>query len=326
MFVMFAAFAVLNFLELALALSHSLALTPGRAPQVQTSTRPIPPVRLQSNPIQPQSDLNPAQSSPVQSSNPRTMASSICLRCLSRPLASIEQSLVARPGPLAATSSLSQHTSSFSTSTCLAATPPKKKGPAMAVKKGSQYKQGRVGGGNNRAKTGRPPAAGERKAMRKRVVLSNTNALEVRDLEDLTAGNASEAARLGQVMGLSNETVDALRAIEAFKPTQGWSLFRRPATLVRKETLDMAALVNEVRVEKKTVRKVVFGDRGAGKSVLLLQAMAMGFLNNFVVVHIPEGMFVSLALSALPPSCPCPSSTCMGAPDSDHFPSQQPKI
>lgn len=38
----------------------------------------------------------------------------------------------------------------------------------------------------------------------------------------------------------------------------------------------------------KAVKRVVTGVRGAGKSVHLLQAMAMGFLKNWVVFTVPE--------------------------------------
>lgn len=152
-------------------------------------------------------------------------------------------------------------------------------------------KQGKVTNKNTRTKTGRPPASGERKALRKRVVLSNTNALEIQGMEDFTAENMVDAAHQGHMLGLSNDVVDPLRAIDAFKPTQGWSLFRRPATLVRNETVEMAQYVRDIAgaAEGKTVRKVLYGERGSGKSVLLLQAKAMALLKGWIVVHIPEG-------------------------------------
>jgi small subunit ribosomal protein S29 len=120
-------------------------------------------------------------------------------------------------------------------------------------------------------KTGKPPQPGERKAMRKRIVLSNTNALEVPGMRELDKGLVGEwekgipdarrhaeegdwvlegamgmAARegakegeakngegvVGQVVALQGQTVDSLRAVEAFKTTQGWGLFRRPGLLL----------------------------------------------------------------------------------------------
>lgn len=218
------------------------------------------------------------------------MSGSICLRCLSRPLAPIEQSLL-RPSSIS-----TSQIASFSTSTPLSANPPKKKAavPTKGQKGGQSFKlgkQGKVVNKNVRAKTGRPPAPGERKALRKRVVLSNTNALEVQGMEDFTAENMADASQQGQVLGFSNEVIDPLRAVEAFKSTQGWSFFRRPATLVRKETTEMAKYVQDIAGadKAKTVRKVLYGERGSGKSVLLLQAKAMALLKGWLVVHIPEG-------------------------------------
>jgi len=152
-------------------------------------------------------------------------------------------------------------------------------------------RQGGVKNKNTRVKSGKPPAPGERKAMRKRVVLSNTNALEVQGMQAPTAENMVNPSIQNQMLGLDNDLVDSLRAIEAFKSTQGWNLFRRPATLIRKETLDMAKHIDAVAGAEKpeTVRKVLYGPRGSGKSVLLLQAKAMALLKGWLVVHIPEG-------------------------------------
>jgi small subunit ribosomal protein S29 len=142
--------------------------------------------------------------------------------------------------------------------------------------------------------------------MRKKVVLSNTNALEVPGLEDFSKGNISSdrlSALQGKVLGLDDSTVDSLRALEVFKPTQGWSLFRRPATLVRKETVELAGDLQRAAQsnEGRTVRKILFGERGSGKSVLQLQALAMASLKGWVVVHIPEAKDLTNAHTAYEP-------------------------
>ena len=154
-------------------------------------------------------------------------------------------------------------------------------------KVGQAYKQGakgaRAGGG------GKPPASGERKALRKRVITTNVNALEVQGLEDFSPENVSSLEnKLGQVLGISDSVADSLRAAEAFKPTQGWRMFRRPATLVRRETVEIARLLDKAQ-GGATERKVITGSRASGKSVLLLQAMAMAQLKNWIVIHVPEG-------------------------------------
>jgi small subunit ribosomal protein S29 len=105
----------------------------------------------------------------------------------------------------------------------------------------------------------------------------------------------------GAVMGLTDVTIDSLRGLEAFKPTQGWNLFRRPATLVRTETIDLAGDLDRITDEKLTVRKVLYGERGSGKSVLQIQALAIASLNNWLVVHIPEAKDLANAHTSYEP-------------------------
>lgn len=138
---------------------------------------------------------------------------------------------------------------------------------------------------------GRPPAVGERKAMRKRIVLSNTNALEVPGLHDLTAETISDPRLREKVVGLPVSMLDQLRAVEAFKPTQGWNMFRRPGMLMRKESMELGRLIEEISEKggKKVEKRILAGDRGTGKSLHLLQAMCMAFLKNWVVITMPEG-------------------------------------
>ncbi|TKA25880.1 hypothetical protein B0A50_05635 [Salinomyces thailandicus] len=190
----------------------------------------------------------------------------------------------------------------FSTSAALSANPPKKKGVVAkpAARTGRTLRLSK----NTRTATARPPAPGERRALRKRVVLSNTNALEVRGLADLSTQNASRLREMGfegQVLGLSNDSVDALRALEAFKATQGWSLFRRPASLIRRETVELAECMDGVAQQKHVERRMLFGERGGGKSVLQLQAMAMAYLRGWIVVHFPEAKAMTIAHEAYRP-------------------------
>ncbi|KAF2854797.1 hypothetical protein T440DRAFT_416380 [Plenodomus tracheiphilus IPT5] len=182
----------------------------------------------------------------------------------------------------------------FSTSAARHASPMLKKGgkQAQAPKKG--VKTLRVGKKKIAADTGKRPAQGERKALRKRIVLSNNNALEVSSLKDLTKDNVLSEEIEGQVMGLpAEEVVDKLRAVDAFKTSQGWSLFRRPAVLMRSEAVQIAKLFKEVEgsvsgAQKKTIRRILSGERMSGKSTLLLQTLTMGFLRDWFVISVPE--------------------------------------
>lgn len=219
-----------------------------------------------------------------------TMPPSTCLRTI------VHQSFEGAFRPRVARSLLASQTSCFSTSPALYANPsPKKKTTSAAPKRGTKtlnVKRGRTQPGGD---TGKRPAPGERKAYRKRIVLSNDNALEVSSLEDLDQATVLDRSNQGEMRGLPDPVIDALRAIEAFKPTQGWRFFRRPATLMRSETIKLADLMkdaeNGTAGQKKTVRRVVSGDRLSGKSALLLQGLAMASMKEWVIINIPEGMY-----------------------------------
>lgn len=137
---------------------------------------------------------------------------------------------------------------------------------------------------------------GERKALRKRIVLSNTNALEVYGINDLSAKNMADETQIGQVLGLDGELLDQLREVKAFKPTQNWNMFRKPGTLIRRESVELGKTVIDVMAgntdgRPRSVRRIVAGERSTGKSLFLLQAMSMAFLRDWVVINVPEGMF-----------------------------------
>ena len=140
---------------------------------------------------------------------------------------------------------------------------------------------------------GRPPAVGERKAIRKRIVLSNTNALEVAGMQELGPETMFDMRLRGEVLGIPGAVVDQLRAVEAFRVTQGWSMFRRPAVLMRRESVEMGRLIEKLSSEDlgSTERRVLTGERGNGKSMLLLQAMAMAFVKGWLVISIPESTY-----------------------------------
>jgi small subunit ribosomal protein S29 len=213
-----------------------------------------------------------------------------CLRSLSQQL-----SLDVRAHSCIAPHVLRPQLACFSTSTARYAQAPKKKGMTAAPKKGLKSLNTKKGRKAPTGDAGKRPAQGERKALRKRIVLSNDNALEVASLQDLAADNVLSEQNEGSVMGLPQEKVlDALRAVEAFKTSQGWSLFRRPAVLMRKEAIQLARLFKEVEAsasgqQKKTIRRILSGERKSGKSTLLLQGLTMAFLRDWFVINLPEG-------------------------------------
>ena len=218
------------------------------------------------------------------------MTVQICWRCLSKapPPSAIPPGIVAPYNV--------QSTAAFATSAALLANPIKKKSNSMKpqiITRGSKQtftkKKKKAELATDRSKA---PAIGERRALRKRVVLSNTNALEVQGLRDVNTEDLLDERSKGQVLGIPGQLVDQLRAVEAFKVAQGWGMYRRPAMLMREETLEYAKMMEGVG--KETVRRVIVGERGSGKTTMLLQAMTMAFLKGWVVINIPEGTFNSL--------------------------------
>jgi small subunit ribosomal protein S29 len=152
-----------------------------------------------------------------------------------------------------------------------------------------------------------PPHEGERKAFKNRIILSNTNAQEVPDLHDLSVENMADNATLGKVMAIPGPVVDSLRTLGAFKRNQGWSNYRRPACLVTEDSWNLGKIMEDLGSNShgngdsssNSIRRVISGQRKSGKSVLLLQAMAMAILRKWVVINIPEckGPFNSQEIS-----------------------------
>ncbi|KKA29424.1 hypothetical protein TD95_002682 [Thielaviopsis punctulata] len=134
------------------------------------------------------------------------------------------------------------------------------------------------------------PEPGERKAFRKRIVLSNNNALAVVGPTTVQADTLVDEANAGQMVALAPDVIDRLRSLEAFKPTQAWGLFRSPHVLLRKEAVHVLKRVHKAGAEKSIMRALVAGDKVSGKSVFLLEALAYGLTNKWVVIHIPEAM------------------------------------
>ncbi|KAJ9606196.1 hypothetical protein H2200_009157 [Cladophialophora chaetospira] len=147
------------------------------------------------------------------------------------------------------------------------------------------------------------PPVGERRAQRRRIVLSNTNAIPVSGMETWTKENVAEEKYIGQMMALNGELLDQLRDSRAFKTTQNWSLFRRPAVLIREETVRIARDMIDVEDggDKKLVKHLVTGERASGKSLLILQTMSMAYMKGWLVLNIPEAQeFVNNTSSYTP--------------------------
>jgi small subunit ribosomal protein S29 len=221
------------------------------------------------------------------------MSAPNCLRCLVRPTAGIAAS-APLAAPIALAHVYAHHALAAPFSTTAANARPrketeKKTGSKDHSRGGKKLQLGKFKK-DHIASKGRSPLPGERKAYRKRITLSNDNAIPVPWLTDLTPEALASAENTARVLALPEEVQDQLRAGEAFKPTQCWGMFRKPAVLVRKETVDLANRMQDAADKKQMLRLVVTGDKVAGKSMMLLQAMAHAHLNNWIVIHLPEGM------------------------------------
>ncbi|KAH6898315.1 mitochondrial ribosomal death-associated protein 3-domain-containing protein [Thelonectria olida] len=204
------------------------------------------------------------------------MASANSLRCLMRP--SIPRAPRIQPLMLAATAP-------FSTSSSLAASAP----PSVKSRRDLPAKQKKSYKKKANVVSVRKPNPGERKAFRKRIQLSNNSALPVSGLSTLDATNMAREDSAGKVFAIPDQVVDQLRALEAFKTTQTWNLFRRPHVLLRKETTELIKKLEDSAAKKEALKCVLTGTKLSGKSMAMLQAMAYALLNNWVVFHIPEG-------------------------------------
>nr|POF03032.1 37s ribosomal protein s23, mitochondrial [Quercus suber] len=214
-------------------------------------------------------------------------SSSLCLRCHSLSIRPVDAHNAAQRFNFSTTSFLAKEPVKKSQGV---AKTTKRMGKTLTIKK------------KKPVTSARPPGVGERKALRKRIVLSNTNALEVPGMQNFTPEIIGKIGEYqGTMIGLGDAAVDMLRAVEAFKPTQGWNLFRRPATLIRKETVHLAQVMQEAQERKTGISRVIVGERGSGKSVLALQSMAMAHAKGWIVVHLPEARDLTSATSSYEP-------------------------
>ncbi|KIW94454.1 uncharacterized protein Z519_04430 [Cladophialophora bantiana CBS 173.52] len=228
------------------------------------------------------------------------MSLSICTECLSRLRISSTT-----PKGLAVKASTLTQTTSFHSSAAQYKSPLLKKKVAQSGTAPPRSRQSQSARLKKKSRE-RPklPPVGERRAQRHRIVLSNTNALPVSDIETWSKENMVDEKSVGKMMALDGELLDQLRDSGAFKTTQNWGLFRRPATLIREETHQIARDIENVKQggeNKKLVKHLVIGERASGKSVLVLQAMSMAYMNNWIVLNVPEAQaFVNNTSSYAP--------------------------
>lgn len=138
---------------------------------------------------------------------------------------------------------------------------------------------------------------GERKMLRRRIVLSNPNAKPV-ELPEMTGDLAGNLDTAGSVFALTDTVLGKLQALEVFETKQHWPFFHRPSTLIRTETVLIGVLLNNVGNtlggNQLHLRCILDGYYGSGRSILLLQAIAWALQKNWVVIPIPNGRAILL--------------------------------
>jgi small subunit ribosomal protein S29 len=125
--------------------------------------------------------------------------------------------------------------------------------------------------------------------------------MDVQGLETLTKDNMLSTEKMGEMLALEGTIIDRLRDVKAFKTTQNWNMFRRPATLMRQESIELGNDFEAIKNEPRTIQRIITGDKKSGKSVLLLQAMSMAFLNNWIVINVPEAQDYTINHSSYAP-------------------------
>lgn len=170
----------------------------------------------------------------------------------------------------------------FSITSTLLAGPPKAKA-AEGAKKQSYGKKKNT---KDESRKG-AYAIGERRGIRTRIVLSNTNAQPL-DTPPLTPdlSNITEAA--GNLFAFPEEEVDKLRTLRAFFRTQDWRLFARPSSVLRRQAMEIGSTMDSF--DPVTRRIILDGYKGSGKSVMLLQLMTWALQKGWIVINIPNGM------------------------------------
>ncbi|KAI5810802.1 mitochondrial ribosomal death-associated protein 3-domain-containing protein [Pyronema omphalodes] len=188
---------------------------------------------------------------------------------------------------------------SFSTSTVrlTKSTKPAVKGMSRTQQM-TQQRAGFKNKGGVQEKPKAPFKPGERKKLRNTIVLSNTNAPKI-EAPALDVETSLDESAIGALYSFEDTDIDKLRILDAFRRTQDWKFFHRPSTIFRSESLLVAEKLARISGEQVPEREsekqndpfqrmVVYGPKGSGKSILMLQTIALALQRNWVVINIPN--------------------------------------
>ncbi|KAK9365766.1 mitochondrial ribosomal death-associated protein 3-domain-containing protein [Lipomyces kononenkoae] len=86
----------------------------------------------------------------------------------------------------------------------------------------------------------------------------------------------------------SAKTVKDLKQLSAICPKQYFNMFSEKATIFRQETAQLAVVLDAVLENGGHVRRLITGEKGMGKSVVLQQTVALALTKKYFVIHLSD--------------------------------------
>ncbi|KAK6536113.1 37S ribosomal protein S23 mitochondrial [Arthrobotrys megalospora] len=219
------------------------------------------------------------------------MASSACWRCTGRALLqsstrsrSCSATRLARPVILPSSSSSTVDTTrSFHTTPPLPAAGKGKDTRKPVINKPLNLKSKK----KTVTSSAKKPDIGYRRALRKAIVLSNSNAPNL-ELPELTSEIMADTESVGKVFAINFEDLEKMRALEVFQKRQGWQFFYRPTTFIRNESVGIARAMESVeRYNGEVTKGQAIASDGAATPSTKKAAKAISEADDIIDEAIP---------------------------------------
>ncbi|KAK9495158.1 mitochondrial ribosomal death-associated protein 3-domain-containing protein [Lipomyces doorenjongii] len=111
------------------------------------------------------------------------------------------------------------------------------------------------------------------------------------ELRDRTVvfGKAADLSQdIGKLTYYSAKTVKSLKQLSAIFPKQYFNMFSEKAIIFRQETAQLAKVLDAVLENGGHERRLITGEKGMGKSVVLQQTVALALAKKYFVIHISD--------------------------------------
>ncbi|KAK9373009.1 mitochondrial 37S ribosomal mS29 domain-containing protein [Lipomyces chichibuensis] len=93
---------------------------------------------------------------------------------------------------------------------------------------------------------------------------------------------------IGKLTYYSAKTVISLKQLSAICPKQYFNIFSEKATIFRQETAQLAKLLDAVLENGGHETRLITGEKGMGKTVVLQQIVALALTKKYFVIHISD--------------------------------------